>query len=641
MNKVIIALGILFLFASCKKEIPQKQLTVNVTPAVGGTVTPTSGSYGMGSTVQLIATPSAEYIFKEWNGGYTGTTNPANIVMDADKTVTCVFEKRQYPLSLTIVGSGTVKEEIIKVAAASTNYTSGTTVRLTPGPSDGYQFKGWSGDNTSTTSPLDLVISKATNLTCTFEKMAITTLKIDNLLDTLTISKTHKYIVKGLYSNGVAIDLSDSVKITASTSGVNILTNKNLVGAQSGGVVVTIAFNNLTLKDTVYVSEIENVDLSTLSFLTTPSNPNAKIIVPVVVINYYPTLNGIDIDTKRAPGYGSLSPITIQDLKNRTTDYITLTKYGLEEASKYRGYSNPSQTSNVSFKIVKYVNVYEIKRGLKDKPDASLSAQEKLTPVFQPDYVDIFSKISLQSLVEGSGVKEVWFSLRPLSSEYPIVKDSLTNGLTAANFLNLPESNMASPTGNVSNSWWSGIKTNNLPLPIYNKTYVVYGYNLETSPGNNIHNRGHQIESQLQSLDSGIFGLNTATFLNKFVGITIGQNNNKPLGRAGMTHFPPNTTVDYDYDNKTLVESDIEDWKPLGGTKKLINSDRWIGSQLLKYPSLISTKDDYNKDPQYKWLIFWMQSIPGYNNGISGVNDWWDLFYNWDNSIKNNSKLNN
>ena len=636
MKRVIFALGIVFLFATCKKDIPQKQLSVVVTPDVGGSVTPNSGSYAMGSTVKVLATPAAEYIFKEWSGGYSGTTNPANIVMDADKTVSCVFEKRQYPLSLTIVGSGTVKEEIIKIAAASTNYTSGTTVRLTPQPTDGYQFKGWSGDNTTTTTPLDLIISKATNLTCTFEKMTITSIKIDNLLDTLVISKKHKYVVKGVYTNGSTIDLSDSVKITASTSGINVLSDRNLVGAQSGKIILSISYNNLLVKDTAHISEIENVDLSSLPFLTTPSNSSAKIIVPVVVVNYYPTLNGIDIDTKRAPGYGSLSPITIQSLKNRTIDYITLTKYGLEEGSKYRGYNNSTQLSNVSFKIVKFVNVYEIKRGMEGVPLATAGLQDKLTPVFQPDYFDIFTKINLQNLVNDNGVKEVWFSLRPLSSEYPVVKDTLTNGLTAANFINLPESNMSSPTGDVSNSY----KISN-DLPVYDKTYVVYGYNIETSPANNIHNRGHQIEAQLQSVDNGIFGENTATFLNKFVGITIGKNNNKPIGRAGMTHFPPNTSTDYDYDNKSLVESDIEDWKPLGGSKKLINSDRWIGLQLSKYPSLISTIDDYNKDPQYKWLIFWMQSIPGYNNGITGVNDWWDLFYNWDNAVKNKSKLNN
>lgn len=636
MKKVILALGVVFLFAACKKDVPQKKLSVNVTPEVGGSVTPSSGTYAMGSTVKLTATPSAEYIFKEWTGGFTGTTNPANVIMDVDKTVTAVFEKREYPLSLTIVGSGTVKEEVIKIASSATNYKSGTTVRLTPLPSVGFQFKKWSGDDTTSKTPLDLVVSKPINLTCTFEKMAITSMKVENLLDTLIISKKHKYIVKGIYSNGATIDLSDSVKITSSTAGINVLTDRNLIGAQSGNIVLSVTYNNLLIKDTAYVSAIENVDLNTLPLLTTPSNSSAKIIVPVVVVNYYPTLNGIDIDTKRAPGYGSLSPITIQDLKNRTIDYITLTKYGLEEGSKYRGYNNSLQQSNVSFKVVKYVNVYEIKRGMEGVPLATAGLQDRLTPVFQPDYFDVFTKINLENLVNNSGVKEVWFSLRPLSSEYPVVKDTLTNGLTAANFINLPESNMSSPSGDVSNSY----RISN-DLPVYNKTYVVYGYNLETSPANNIHNRGHQIEAQLQSVDNGIFGENTATFLNKFVGITIGKNNNKPIGRAGMTHFPPNTSKDYDYDNKSLVETDIEDWKPSGGTKKLINSDRWIGLQLSKYPSLISTKDDYNKDPQYKWLIFWMQSIPGYNNGITGVNDWWDLFYNWDDAVKNKSKLNN
>jgi hypothetical protein len=257
MKKVILVLGVVFLFAACKKDVPQKQLTVNVTPDVGGSVTPNSGTYAMGSTVKLTATPSAEYVFKEWTGGFTGTTNPANVIMDADKIVTAVFEKREYPLSLTIFGSGTVKEEIIKIASASTNYKSGTTVRLTPQPSAGFQFKKWSGDDTTSKTPLDLVVSKPINLTCTFEKMAITSLKIENLLDTLVISKKHKYIVKGVYTNGTTVDLTDSVKITASTKGTNVLNDRNIVGAQSGSNKITISYNNLVLSDDIYIHNIE------------------------------------------------------------------------------------------------------------------------------------------------------------------------------------------------------------------------------------------------------------------------------------------------------------------------------------------------------------------------------------------------
>jgi hypothetical protein len=321
-------------------------------------------------------------------------------------------------------------------------------------------------------------------------------------------------------------------------------------------VYFNITFRNFSIRDTVRVSEIEEVDLSTLPFLSNPSNPSAKIIVPVVVVNYYPTLNGIDIDTKRASGVFSPSPITIQDLKNRTIDYLTLTKFGLEEGSKFRGYNNPGQTSNVSFKIVKYINIYEIKRGLKDKQEIYMSQQDKLHPDYQPDYFDVFSKINLQTMVENNGVKEVWFSLRPISWGYPVVKDSLSNGIVAANFLSLPESNMASPKGDVSNSY----RMLN-DLPVYNKTYVVYGYNLERSASENIHNRGHQIEAQMSHLDSRFWG--------SYSNPTDGYADSTHIG---CTHKPPNTTKDYDWNNKTLTLSDIEDWKPMGGTKKLINS---------------------------------------------------------------------
>jgi hypothetical protein len=440
--------------------------------------------------------------------------------------------------------------------------------------------------------------------------------------DTLSISEKYQPKIKTHYSNGFTNVVSlDSLTITSSDNTV-FLSNKTYYGAKSGIARFEIKFKDITIRDTLYISEIEEVDLTTLPFLTIPSNPSAKIIIPVVVVNYYPTLNGVDIDTKRAPGLGTASPITIQNLKNRTIDYLTLTKFGLEEGSKFRGYNNPSQMSNVSFKIVKYVNVYELKRGLKDKQDVYMSAQDKLTPVYQPDYFDVFNKINLQSLVEGDGVKEVWFSLRPISSEYPVVKDSLSNGITAANFLNLPESNMSSPLGDVSNSYRM---TND--LPVYNKTYVVYGYNLETGPANNIHNRGHQIEAQLSHLDARFWG--------SYSNPTDGYADSTHLG---CTHKPPNTTRDYDWNNKTLTLSDIEDWRPTGGTKKLINSDRWIN---LRYniPTLISGYRYDEGDPQYKWLLYWMQSIPAFNNGITGVSDWWDLFYNWEDAVRNRKKL--
>jgi hypothetical protein len=53
--------------------------------------------------------------------------------------------------------------------------------------------------------------------------------------------------------------------------------------------------------------------------------------------------------------------------------------------------------------------------------------------------------------------------------------------------------------------------------------------------------------------------------------------------------------------------------------------------------------EDWNKDAQTKWFIYWWQSIPGYNNNIEDngkkITNWWDIIYNWDDAIKNKTKL--
>ena len=392
MKKVILALGVVILFATCKKDIPQKQLTVNVTPEVGGSVTPSSGTYAMGSTVKLTATPSAEYVFKEWTGGLIGPTNPGNVIMDVDKTVIAVFEKREYPLSLTIVGSGTVKEEIIKIAAASTNYKSGTTVRLTPQPSTGFQFKKWSGDDTTAKSPLDLVVSKPINLTCTFEKMTITSLKVENLLDTLIISKKHKYIVKGVYSNGTTIDLSDSVKITASTKGTNVLNDRNIIGAQSGINKITISYNNLVLSDDIYIHNTEFLPIDS----KLKSNGKGKIIVPVVIINYLPTVDGVLLDMLKAPdGYYDVYNSTLERSKNKIFGDKVIEKNVIEEGTRYRDYSTNKIDPYISIDVVAYINVYEV--------DYSKNPEGGDIQII--NWSNLFNKINMKDFVEKNGVK--------------------------------------------------------------------------------------------------------------------------------------------------------------------------------------------------------------------------------------------
>ncbi|WP_395768946.1 FG-GAP-like repeat-containing protein [Aquirufa sp.] len=163
------SLCILFM-VSCSKEdaIPTYQLLVDVTPVSGGSVTPNAGSFMKGESVQLLAKPASEYLFKEWKGAYTGSTNPGSIVMDADKRITGVFEKRQYPLNVTIEGNGTIKEEIVAVASQA-QYPSGTTVKLTAIPAAGAKFSEWKGDITSKDSVITTIVNKAISLQAIFQ----------------------------------------------------------------------------------------------------------------------------------------------------------------------------------------------------------------------------------------------------------------------------------------------------------------------------------------------------------------------------------------------------------------------------------------------------------------------------------------
>ena len=113
--------------------------------------------YNSGTVVELTAVPEGEWLFVEWTGDLTGSENPKEITIDKAKTVTAVFVKKQYPLTIEIEGEGTVSEKVIKQGLA-TDYNSGTIVELTAEPTGDWEFVEWTGDITSTENPVQITI---------------------------------------------------------------------------------------------------------------------------------------------------------------------------------------------------------------------------------------------------------------------------------------------------------------------------------------------------------------------------------------------------------------------------------------------------------------------------------------------------
>ncbi len=143
----------------------QYGLTVFASPVAGGSVakSPDQAGYLDGATVQLTATPAVGYHFVNWSGDASGSANPINVAMSADRNVTANFALDTHTLSVGTVGSGSVGK-----SPDQPSYDFGTTVTLTATPATGWHFVGWSGDASGSTNPLDVTMDADKSITATF-----------------------------------------------------------------------------------------------------------------------------------------------------------------------------------------------------------------------------------------------------------------------------------------------------------------------------------------------------------------------------------------------------------------------------------------------------------------------------------------
>ena len=173
MKKYAILLLSLFVLTTCESDDPiQFELSTQVNPPDGGIISPSSGTFDEGEEITLKATPSDEYVFKNWSDDASGDENPMKAVMTDDMFVTANFVKRTYPLTIEIKGEGTVKEEIVQ-GKSTTDYPSGTTVQLTAIPEDGWKFVKWEENPMSFAeeNPMTIKITGPTTWVVTFEQI--------------------------------------------------------------------------------------------------------------------------------------------------------------------------------------------------------------------------------------------------------------------------------------------------------------------------------------------------------------------------------------------------------------------------------------------------------------------------------------
>ena len=320
-----------------------------------------------------------------------------------------------------------------------------------------------------------------------------------------------------------------------------------------------------------------------------PYRPKLPMDVPVVVVKYFP-VRGELIDRAVTGDWGA----SLTDTRAKTDKLTAVVARTLTEGSRFRAYKNPQAKPSLVYRIVR---TFEF---LEPLPTVARPGQK----VPNTDYNRIMKRIGIREWVEGKGIKEVWLW-------------GYHGGV-----VNLWESNMAGPWGDISNS-----NRDPKDLPRLKRTYTVYHYNYQRGPSEATEDHIHQIEAVLNHVDgrdrTPAEKWPELLFWGKFVGSDRTHKIIRP--GCGWAHYPPNGVRDYDWANKRFVETDIEDWRPDGkGRKKRINCDRWNGDSL-------------------KWFVYWMQSLPGADNGLTHkakpLTNWWTFLGDFDAAMRHGLKL--
>ncbi len=181
---------------------PLESYTLTVNSTTGGAVSPTGGTYTVGTVVNLTATADAGYVFAGWSGDASGTSASTSVTMDANKSVTASFEPaptNQYTLTVNVDGSGTV-------APTGGTYEAGTVVALVATAAAGNVFEGWSGDASGTSTTATVTMNEDKTVTATFipESPVYYTLTVSTIGDGAgTVTPTG-----GTYEAGTVVALS-------------------------------------------------------------------------------------------------------------------------------------------------------------------------------------------------------------------------------------------------------------------------------------------------------------------------------------------------------------------------------------------------------------------------------------------------
>lgn len=320
----------------------------------------------------------------------------------------------------------------------------------------------------------------------------------------------------------------------------------------------------------------------------------------VLVLDYFPTADGVTVDQNVTGDVGG----TIASLRTKTASITSNLVTDLSVGTRYHGYANSSAPAALTFNVV---DTLEYDKAVPTVPDPLYGQGNPPNPFkVRPDYPSVMNTANICDYVDHRGVDEVWLYAYQGPSQ-----------------LQIDESKMSGPNGDVSNEWIHDA------LPVCGKTYTLYTFNSGRGTAEAFHTHAHQYEDEMRYVDNQEFADGKYLFNTLFEGDNYPQTHGVS-GHCGSAHNPPNAKSEYDWANPSPWSSDCLNWDPNnpGQTTTQISCTTWD----LNNPTCSDISDTNNS--QLNYIVWWEQNIPGRGNTLTyqgrPLRNWWDVHGEWD-----------
>ena len=205
---------------------PMRLITVQANPPAGGSVSGT-GSYAVGTTIQISATANPGWTFAGWSDGVTSASRTLTVPATST-TYTANFV--QQLVMVTVVALPSAGATIL---SGGGTYSAGTSETLFANANSGWTFVGWSDGG----AQMHTIIVPATNITYA----AIFT---QNPIPTATIIVKADPASGGIVSSGGTYPVGTNVQITATANNGWTFTGWSDGGGQAH--TITVPATNIT-----------------------------------------------------------------------------------------------------------------------------------------------------------------------------------------------------------------------------------------------------------------------------------------------------------------------------------------------------------------------------------------------------------